>query len=100
MAATFPPPGFSVLSVGEITRPTGSAVRDVLEVLARRWPAACVWVCPVRVQGEEAAGEIATAIGCLNQAGRRTGPTPLDALLLARGGGSLEDLWPFNEELV
>lgn len=83
-----------------VTSPTGSAVRDVLEVLARRWPAVEVWVFPVHVQGDEAAPEIAAAIGYLNEVGHRDGPTPIDALILARGGGSLEDLWPFNEEVV
>lgn len=83
-----------------ITSGTGSAVRDMLEVLARRWPAVEVWVCPVRVQGEDAAPEIVAALGYLNHVGRADGPSPIDVLLLARGGGSLEDLWPFNEELV
>src|SRR5262249_35053493 len=73
--------------VGLVTSPTGSAVRDVLEVLGRRWPALEVWVCPVRVQGEGAAAEIAGALDRLNRfAG---GPAPLDVLILARGGGSL-----------
>jgi exodeoxyribonuclease VII large subunit len=83
-----------------VTSPTGSAVRDMLEVLARRWPAVEVWVCPVPVQGDDAAPQIAAAIGFLNRVGERDGPTPIDTLLLARGGGSLEDLWPFNEEVV
>src|SRR5919204_6163902 len=52
--------------VALITSPTGAAVRDMLEVLARRWPAAEVWVCPVRVQGDGAAGEIAAAVRLLN----------------------------------
>ena len=83
-----------------ITSPTGSAVRDMLEVLARRWPAVEVWVCPVAVQGDDAAPQIAVALGFLNRIGVRDGSTPIDTLLLARGGGSLEDLWPFNEEVV
>jgi exodeoxyribonuclease VII large subunit len=83
--------------VGLVTSPTGSAVRDMLEVLGRRWPAALVWVCPVRVQGEGAAAEIASALDLLN---RLDGPARLDVLILGRGGGSLEDLWPFNEEIV
>jgi exodeoxyribonuclease VII large subunit len=78
-----------------VTSPTGSAVRDVLGVLARRWPAAEVWVFPVRVQGDDAAPQIAAAIGYLNQLRQ-----DVDVILLARGGGSLEDLWPFNEEVV
>jgi exodeoxyribonuclease VII large subunit len=78
-----------------VTSPTGSAVRDVLEILGRRWPATEVWVCPVPVQGEGAGAQIARAIALLNQV-----RTPIDVLILARGGGSLEDLWPFNEEVV
>jgi exodeoxyribonuclease VII large subunit len=81
-----------------VTSPTGSAVRDMLEVLGRRWPALEVWVCPVRVQGEGAAADIATALDLLNRLA--DGPARLDVLLLGRGGGSLEDLWPFNEEVV
>jgi exodeoxyribonuclease VII large subunit len=83
-----------------VTSPTGSAVRDMLEVLARRWPAVEVWVCPVPVQGDDAAPQIAAMLGFLNRVGASAGATPIDTLLLARGGGSLEDLWPFNEEIV
>ncbi|MGL4554844.1 MAG: exodeoxyribonuclease VII large subunit, partial [Gemmataceae bacterium] len=83
--------------VGLVSSATGSAVRDVLEVLARRWPGLEVWLAPCRVQGEVAAVEIAGAIGMLNRAAQRV---PIDVIILARGGGSLEDLWPFNEEVV
>jgi exodeoxyribonuclease VII large subunit len=83
-----------------VTSPTGSAVRDMLEILARRWPAALVIVCPVRVQGEGAAAQIAASIALLNRFGGKGGSNQIDVLILARGGGSLEDLWPFNEELV
>lgn len=83
--------------IGLVCSPTGSAVRDVLEVLARRWPSLEILLAPARVQGEVAAVEIAGAIGLLNRVHQRM---PLDAILLARGGGSIEDLWPFNEELV
>lgn len=82
-----------------VTSPTGSAVRDVLEILARRWPAAEVWVYPVRVQGDDAAPAIVAALGHLDQVSQR-GETPIDVIVLARGGGSIEDLWPFNEEIV
>jgi len=83
--------------IGLVCSPTGSAVRDVLEVLARRWPSLEIFLAPARVQGEVAAVEIAAAIGLLNRVHQKM---PLDAILLARGGGSLEDLWPFNEEVV
>src|SRR5207244_9309286 len=82
-----------------VTSATGSAVRDMLEILSRRWPAVEVWICPVRVQGEGAAPEIAAALAMLNQLGPPD-DVPIDVLILGRGGGSLEDLWPFNEECV
>ncbi|MFP4648320.1 MAG: exodeoxyribonuclease VII large subunit [Halorhodospira sp.] len=80
--------------LGVITSPTGAAIRDVLQVLDRRFPALAVLIYPVPVQGEAAAPAIAEALAL---AGRRA---EVDALLLTRGGGSLEDLWPFNEESV
>jgi exodeoxyribonuclease VII large subunit len=81
-----------------VTSPSGSAVRDMLEILSRRWPAAEVWVCPVHVQGEGAAAEVAEAIGTLNRIA--AAGTAIDVLIVGRGGGSLEDLWTFNEECV
>jgi exodeoxyribonuclease VII large subunit len=78
-----------------VTSPTGAAIRDFLQVLRRRWRGADVLVVPVRVQGEGAAEEIAAAIGLVN----RLTP-PIDCLVVGRGGGSLEDLWAFNEEVV
>ncbi|MBK5943998.1 exodeoxyribonuclease VII large subunit [Halorhodospira halophila] len=80
--------------LGVITSPTGAAIRDVLQVLQRRFPALPVLVYPVPVQGDAAAPAIVRA---LELAGRRC---EVDTLLLTRGGGSLEDLWPFNEESV
>ena len=80
--------------IGIITSPTGAALRDVLTTLRRRFPAIAVLVYPVPVQGEGAADKIAAAI---RLAGERR---ECDALILARGGGSLEDLWSFNEEVV
>jgi exodeoxyribonuclease VII large subunit len=77
-----------------ITSPTGAAVRDMLEILGRRWPLTEVWISPVRVQGDDAAAEIAAALRMVN---RLTG---IDAIIVGRGGGSLEDLWAFNEEVV
>jgi exodeoxyribonuclease VII large subunit len=78
--------------IGVITSPTGAAIRDILHVLARRFPAVAVLIYPVAVQGAQAAGEILAA---LRLAGRRA---ECDVLILARGGGSLEDLWAFNDE--
>jgi exodeoxyribonuclease VII large subunit len=78
--------------IGIITSPTGAAVRDILHVLARRFPAIPVLIYPVAVQGAGAAAEI---IAALVLAGRRA---ECDVLILARGGGSLEDLWSFNDE--
>ncbi len=85
--------------VALVTSPTGAAVRDMLEILARRWPAVDVCVCPVRVQGDGAAEEIATAVRRLNQL-RRPGGLPVDVLIIGRGGGSIEDVWAFNAECV
>jgi exodeoxyribonuclease VII large subunit len=80
--------------IGVITSPTGAALRDILSVLRRRFPAIPVLVYPVPVQGPEAAPRIAHALDLASQ--RRD----CDVLILARGGGSLEDLWAFSEELV
>ena len=81
-------------SVGVITSPSGAALRDILHVLAQRFPAAAVVVYPVPVQGAAAAPAIAAA---LDLASTRA---ECDVLILARGGGSLEDLWAFNDERV
>lgn len=78
--------------IGIITSPSGAAVRDILHVLARRFPAIPILVYPTSVQGAGAASEI---IAALAVAGRRA---ECDVLILARGGGSLEDLWAFNDE--
>ncbi|GAC1670267.1 MAG: exodeoxyribonuclease VII large subunit [Steroidobacteraceae bacterium] len=78
--------------IGIITSPTGAALRDILHVLARRFPATAVLIHPVSVQGAQAAAEITAAV---EAAGRRG---ECDVLILARGGGSLEDLWAFNDE--
>ncbi len=84
-------------AVGVITSPTGAAIRDVARTLSRRWPAARVYLVPVRVQGESAAGEIAEAIRLLDASAQRL---QIDTIIVGRGGGSLEDLWAFNEEPV
>ena len=82
-----------------VTSPTGAAVRDMLNILARRAPWVRVLVYPVRVQGDTAAGEIARALHRLRDPAA-IGLPPIDTLVVSRGGGSLEDLWPFNEEVV
>ena len=80
--------------IGAITSATGAAVRDVLSVLARRWPLAEIEVLPVPVQGREAPPAIVNMLRKASASGR------YDVLLLTRGGGSLEDLWAFNDEAV
>lgn len=80
--------------IGVITSPTGAAIHDVLSVLERRFPGIPVTVIPVAVQGKESAPQIVKAIDLANRAGL------FDVLLLTRGGGSMEDLWSFNEEIV
>ncbi|MBR9866661.1 MAG: exodeoxyribonuclease VII large subunit [Oceanospirillales bacterium] len=80
--------------LGIITSPTGAAVHDILTVLRRRFPSLPVTLYPTAVQGAEAAGQIADAIRLANEDAR------CDVLIVGRGGGSLEDLWPFNEAVV
>lgn len=77
-----------------ITSPTGAAVRDMIRILGRRWPLAAVTLYPAQVQGQGAADSIARAIGLANAMGEA------DVILCGRGGGSMEDLWAFNEETV
>lgn len=80
--------------IGVITSPTGAAIRDILTTLKRRYPIAEVCVYPTLVQGSEAAEQIVNALKLANK------HQYCDVIILARGGGSLEDLWPFNEEKV
>jgi exodeoxyribonuclease VII large subunit len=80
--------------IGIVTSPTGAAIQDMLNVLARRFPALEVIVAPVKVQGIGAADEISQAIYDLNTV------SGIDVIIVGRGGGSLEDLWAFNEEVV
>jgi exodeoxyribonuclease VII large subunit len=80
--------------VGVITSPTGAAIRDILSVFKRRFPAIKISIFPVPVQGTDAAPAIVRALQLANR------QTDIDALIIARGGGSLEDLWAFNEEIV
>lgn len=81
-------------ALGVITSPTGAAIHDILRVLRRRFPALPVFLYPAQVQGSGAARELVAALDRANRHG------VCDVLILARGGGSLEDLWPFNEEAV
>ena len=80
--------------IGIITSPTGAAIRDILQIIQRRHPAVDILIYPVPVQGDDAAPAIARAIAELNEIGG------IDVLIIGRGGGSLEDLWAFNEESV
>ncbi len=80
--------------IGVITSPAGAALRDFLHVLDRRYANVRITIHPVRVQGDEAAPEIAEALRRMNRL------AAFDVLVICRGGGSLEDLWPFNEEVV
>ena len=77
-----------------VTSPTGAAVRDMLQVITRRWQAADILLLPVAVQGEGAAEQIAAALRMVNRI------PGVDVVITGRGGGSLEDLWAFNEEIV
>ncbi len=80
--------------IAVVTSPTGAAIRDVLSVLGRRFEGLSIQIYPVRVQGTTAAAELARAIGHLSRWRMH------DVILICRGGGSIEDLWPFNEEIV
>ncbi|MGD0896272.1 MAG: exodeoxyribonuclease VII large subunit [Thermoguttaceae bacterium] len=84
-----------VRQIAVVTSPTGAAIHDFLQVLGRRWRGADVLLLPTRVQGEGAAEEVAEAIETANRL-----PLAIDCLVVTRGGGSLEDLWAFNEEVV
>lgn len=80
--------------VGVVTSNTGAAVRDIINVITRRYPLAEIVICPVAVQGEYAASQIKNAIELFNE------KKAADVLIVGRGGGSIEDLWAFNEEIV
>ena len=80
--------------IGVVTSPTGAAIRDILHTLGRRYPLAHVFLAPTPVQGEEAPAGIVAALDALNRVVKP------DIILLGRGGGSLEDLWAFNDEKV
>ncbi len=80
--------------IGVVTSPTGAVLQDIRNVLTRRYPLATLVLCPVLVQGTEAAGQIAAAIRRFHER------SAADVLIVGRGGGSMEDLWAFNEEIV
>jgi len=80
--------------IAVITSPTGAAIRDFLRISHRRMPNLDITIAPARVQGDEAAGDIAEALDMINR------ELDVDVIVLTRGGGSLEDLWPFNQEEV
>jgi exodeoxyribonuclease VII large subunit len=87
--------------IGVITSPTGAVIRDILQITGRRFPAVPILIAPVRVQGPEAAPEIVRALALLNgeSVDQRSYPD-IEVIIVARGGGSLEDLYPFNTEEV
>ena len=80
--------------VGVVTSPTGAAIRDIINVISRRFPLAELILCPVAVQGDYAAAQIKNAIELFNE------EKAADVLIVGRGGGSVEELWAFNEEIV
>lgn len=80
--------------IGIVTSKTGAALQDIRNVITRRWPAVKLLLCPVTVQGFEAAEQIAAAIRTLDRSGK------VDEIIVARGGGSREDLWVFNAEII
>src|SRR5260221_101579 len=86
--------------IGLVTSPTGAAIRDVLHIVHRRNPGLEIILAPCRVQGQGVAEESAQAVWLLNEFGVRSAECGIDLILVTRGGGSLEDLWAFNEEAV
>jgi len=81
-------------AIGVVTSPSGAVIRDIIQVISRRFPNFCLRLIPVQVQGEGSAASIAKAIDTFNRLGN------VDVLIVGRGGGSMEDLWAFNEEIV
>ena len=84
--------------IGVVTSPVGAALHDLLTIMHRRWPLARVLIAPVSVQGGVAAGQVAAAIQMFNHLSPQFGK--VEVLIVGRGGGSIEDLWAFNEEQV
>ncbi|MBL7118255.1 MAG: exodeoxyribonuclease VII large subunit [Candidatus Syntrophoarchaeum sp.] len=92
-----PIPGFPC-RIGIITSPTGAVIRDMLNITKRRFPHVHILLAPVAVQGEEAASQIVNAIRLMNRVNKEL--MKIDVLVVGRGGGSIEELWAFNEEAV
>ena len=95
----------TICKEGIVTAPTGAAIRDMVTVLSRRFPNLDILIAPAKVQGVGAAEEIAQAVHDLNEVGNPTGNLlpnlpRREVIIVGRGGGSLEDLWSFNEEVV
>jgi exodeoxyribonuclease VII large subunit len=86
--------------IGVVTSPTGAALRDVLDVLKRRWPLAAVLLSPTLVQGERAPAQIVGALEALYAHVRAARAPHVDLIIVTRGGGAIEDLWAFNDEWV
>lgn len=84
---------YSIMKIGVSTSPTGAAIQDIFSTITRRFPLATVYFRPTLVQGEGAASDIADAISDLNK-------IPADVIIIGRGGGSIEDLWAYNERIV
>lgn len=84
-------------SIGVITSASGAAIRDIVKTLERRWPPSTVYVFPSPVQGDHAGQELARAVASLNA---HASEYEIDTIIVSRGGGSLEDLWPFNDEIL
>jgi len=80
--------------IGLVTSPDGAALRDFLQIIRRRFPDLGIRICPAAVQGREAAGQLAAGVAFFNRVGG------VEVIVVTRGGGSLEDLWPFNEETL
>ena len=96
---------FMPMRIGVVTSPTGAVIRDIIKVARRRFANVEITLRPVKVQGDFAKEEIASAIAEFNEYNRKIsrdypGEHPIDVLIVGRGGGSLEELWPFNEEIV
>ncbi len=86
--------------IGIVTSATGAAIRDVLKVISTRFPERRIFVLPASVQGDKAAPEIVNAISLAQRWNQENPSDRIEVLIVGRGGGSIEDLWPFNEEIV